>query len=133
MELKFLVADDEEVNRLLLSKILAPFGKVEFARNGLETLEQWERARDNGAPYNLILLDIMMPEMDGQEALSRIRYKEKQEGLDSGQETKVVMVTSLGDWDNALASFKKGVEEYITKPIERAKIVTLLENLKLLS
>jgi len=132
MGLRVLVADDEEVNRLVLGKIVSPFGKVDLARDGHEVIAAWKEARDEGEPYDLILLDIMMPLLDGHSALSQIRAQEEKEGLNSGQQVKVAMVTSLKDWDNALASFKKGVEEYITKPIERVKVIALLESLKLI-
>ncbi|MDX2470374.1 MAG: response regulator [SAR324 cluster bacterium] len=129
MELKFLVVDDMEVNQILLQKILQPFAKVDIAENGQVCLDKYKESLTKGKPYDVIFLDILMPVMDGQEALKKIREHESALKMDTGQEVKVIMVTSLNDWRNALDSFKNGVAEFVTKPIDRLKIIELLGRL----
>ena len=126
---RFLVVDDVEVNRILLKKILEPYGEVVAVNDGKQGLDGYLESLQQGNSFDVIFLDILMPIMDGQEALSKIREYEESHGLDTGHEVKIVMVTSLDDWKNALDSFKKGVAEYITKPIDRMKIVELLGRL----
>ena len=132
MSYRFLVADDMEINRRLMFSLLQRRGEVDFANDGVQTVSAWKKSVIEGKPYDLILLDIMMPEMDGQQALSEIRGQEAAMGLNSGQEVKVAMVTSLGDYDNALEGYKKGVAEYLVKPIDKDKIDHLLAELNLL-
>jgi len=119
---RILIADDLPVNRTLLEYFLNKYGDCQFATTGLEVLSAFDQGHETSQPLDLIMLDIMMPEMDGQEALSVIRKKEQEMGLRQNQEVSVIMVTSLGDWDNALAGFKKGVLEYVVKPIKESKL-----------
>jgi len=92
-------------------------------------VEHFLAAKAEGRPLDLILLDIMMPEMDGQEALTQIRTLEAQAGLSLKEEVKVVMVTAMGDWDNALAGFKKGAVEYLVKPIQANRVAKVMESM----
>ena len=126
---RILIADDLPVNRSLLEHFLKKFGDCSFAANGLEVVDAFETGHTNGAPLHLIMLDIMMPEMDGQEALRLIRNKEQEMGLRQKDELKVIMVTSLGDWDNVLSGFKKGVVEYVVKPIKETNLNEILNKM----
>jgi len=126
---RILIADDLPVNRTLLEHFVKKYGDCQFATTGLEVLSAFEEAHKAGAPIDLIMLDIMMPEMDGQEALKLLRSKEQAMGLRQAQEVKVIMVTSLGDWDNALAGFKSGVVEYVVKPIKESKLKKALNEM----
>ena len=79
--MKTLIVDDDFTNRLLLQEILKVHGPVHVAVNGKEAVEAVAAARDNKEdPYDLICLDIMMPEMDGQEDLKIIRADEDRAG-----------------------------------------------------
>ncbi|OGG99219.1 MAG: hypothetical protein A2600_06025 [Candidatus Lambdaproteobacteria bacterium RIFOXYD1_FULL_56_27] len=126
---RFLIADDMEVNRGLMLHFVKAYGDCEFAVNGKEVVEHFLAAKAEGRPLDLILLDIMMPEMDGQEALTQIRTLEAQAGLSLKEEVKVVMVTAMGDWDNALAGFKKGAVEYLVKPIQANRVAKVMESM----
>ena len=79
--MKTLVTDDDFICRVLLQKLLSSYGEVHIAINGAEAVKAVRIAIDNGEPYNLICLDIMMPEMDGQEALKQIRKVEEENGI----------------------------------------------------
>lgn len=125
------MVDDMEVNRILLQKILQPFASIDTAEDGQVCVDKYKESLVQGKPYDLVFLDILMPIMDGQKALKEIREHEATLKMDTGQEVKVIMVTSLNDWRNALDSFKNGVAEYITKPIDRLKIIELLDRLGL--
>ena len=117
-----LVVEDDHTSRLVLEKRLASYGAVEFALNGVEAVEAVERRLRAGVCYDLICLDIMLPEMDGQQALKRIRSAEDTAGFPVGKGAKIVMTTALGDADNIMKSFRDEADGYLIKPIEGDKL-----------
>lgn len=132
--MKILIVEDEFVSRTLLQEILSPYGVCHAASNGLECLVAFKQALDDKAPYDLVCLDIMMPELDGQEALKQIRQIEQERGIGGKDLVKVIMVTALGDAKNIMKSFMKGqCEAYLTKPIDSDKVVETCSKLGLLS
>jgi len=132
--MKALVVEDDFASRKLLQKILAPYGEVDIAVNGLEAIEAFSRALEEGLPYELVCMDIMMPEMDGQAALKRIRAIERERNIPPSQESKVIMTTALDDPKNVVeAYYKGGATSYVPKPIDKQMILHLLKNLGLIS
>jgi len=128
--MKILVVEDDFVSRKVM---LAYFSKqseceCDVASNGSEAIEAFLLAKESGKQYDLIMLDIMMPEMNGQEVLKRIRIFEEEQGLTA---TRIVMTTALKNPDNILTAFKNQCEGYLVKPIEFDKVQELLRELKL--
>lgn len=122
--MKILITDDEPHNRLLLEKILSPYGPCDLVNNGQEALEAFEVALLDGTPYDLVCLDIMMPEMDGQEALRRIRELERNQSIDETQESIIFMVTALNTEEHVVqAFFRGGCTDYLAKPVTRDKVL----------
>jgi signal transduction histidine kinase/DNA-binding response OmpR family regulator len=116
--LKILLAEDNLVNQKLAIRILERMGyHVEVAVNGLEVLAAVERQ-----PYDLILMDVQMPEMDGLEATRLIRQK-----LASDAQPRIVAMTAnamQGDREMCLAA---GMDDYVSKPIQVKELVSALE------
>ena len=132
--MKILIVEDDFVSRTLLQEVLSPHGVCHAASNGKECLVAFEQALDSGKPYDLVCLDIMMPEMNGQEALERIRRIEHDRGIGGSDMVKVIMVTALGDAKNIMHSFMKGqCEAYLTKPIDGDELLAKCEQLGLIS
>jgi len=100
--------------------------------NGKEAVEAVRAAVEAAEPYNFICLDIMMPEMDGHEALRRIRNEEEFRGVWSTDGAKIVMTTALDDLKNVSAAYRNLCDDYLTKPIQKAKLLEILCNLKLI-
>lgn len=122
---KVLIVDDYKTNRVILASSLKSEGfLIREAENGLEALEMMR-----AEPFDLILLDIMMPRMDGFETLEQM----KAEGM--LENTPVIMATALDDRDSIIQSMRMGATDYITKPIDRvllrARIDACLERKRL--
>ena len=130
--MKSLIVDDDFASRLLLQELLAPYGECHIAVNGREAVSAYGMALDAGQPYDLICLDIMMPEMDGHAALKEMRSLEELKGILSTQGGKIIMTTALGDINNVGAAYKALCDGYLVKPVDKAKLLGLLDELKVL-
>lgn len=117
--MKALIVDDARSVREAIKKILNPhMDECHFATNGQEAVDQVREALMAGEPFDLICLDIIMPEMDGQEALRKIREIELQQGVTDEKGAKIIMCTSLEtDEHMTTAFFEGGCSDYLCKPI----------------
>lgn len=132
--MRFLIVEDDFTSRKFLQGILSSHGDCDMAVNGKEAVEAFETALEAGTPYHLICMDIMMPEMNGQDALKQIRSIERNHGVRSVDEVKVVMTTALDDPKNVVeAYYKGGATSYVPKPIDRQLFMHLLRNLKVIA
>jgi two-component system chemotaxis response regulator CheY len=130
--MKTLIVEDDFTSRLYLQEILKKCGAADVALNGREAVEAVRVALESNEPYNLICLDIMMPEMDGQAALKEIRALEEAKGISMINGARVIMTTALGDMTNILTSFKGQCDVYLTKPVDKARLLSELRKLKLI-
>ena len=118
--MRFLVVDDDFNSRRLVQKILHPYGYVDVATDGEEGVEAFHRALKEGEPYDLITLDIMMPNIDGQQALREIREMEKESGITAESAVKVLMLTGLDDSKEVHDAFFLGdATSFIVKPVRK--------------
>jgi len=125
---KTLVVDDELTSRELLTMILKAYGPVDSAADGLEGLKAYNLALGR-EPYDLIMLDIMLPRMDGQQVLKSIRRIEQERGLVGPEQVKIVMISALGDFSNVSQAFASACTSYMTKPILAEKVQAELARL----
>lgn len=121
---KVLVVEDDFFSRQLLIELLSDhFDTCHMAVNGNEAIEAFLRSVEENEPYDLICLDIMMPELNGQEALQKIRKIEKDKGIGGVDMVKVIMTTALNSPKDIMGAFMKGgCEGYLTKPIDLDKL-----------
>ncbi|MEI7846018.1 MAG: response regulator [Chloroflexota bacterium] len=131
--MKTLIVEDDFTSRLLMQQMLKDFGQVLVAVDGQEAVEAVRLALQNGEPYDLICLDIMMPGLDGQQALTVIREMEADRDILPGQGVKIVMTTSLADLENKARAFVNQCDGYLTKPIYKRLLLAELDRLKLTS
>jgi len=131
--MKSLIVEDDFTSRLLMQKFLAPYGESHVAVNGNEAIEAFTQAINSDEPYQLICLDIMMPEMDGHATLKEIRAFEENKGIMVGDGVKIIMTTALGDMDNKLTAVKEFCDAYLVKPIDRNKILELIDSFGLIN
>lgn len=124
--MKCLIVEDDFTSRLLLQEILLSFGKVHIAANGKEAVEAVHNAIVSSEPYNLILLDIIMPEMNGSDTLLAIRELEEANGLPLGRGSTIMMTTSLTGPKYIFQSFRDQCDAYLTKPIDEESLFDAL-------
>jgi two-component system chemotaxis response regulator CheY len=118
--MKCLIADDDGVSRYILNVLLSPYFDCEMVANGAEAITYFTLAHDNNYPYDLLCIDIMMPECDGIEALKQIRQYEKKLELPSELNAKVLMITASEFPDSIKDTvFECGVVSYIEKPFSK--------------
>ncbi len=125
--MKILIVEDDLTCRMALQAMLNPYGDVHIVTNGHEALGVLADAMFAESPYDLICLDIMMPELDGQEVLKFFRSAEEQKGILLGRGTIIFMTTALKDRENVLGAFNKHCDAYLVKPIDKDD---LLKNLR---
>ena len=131
-ELRILIAEDDPVSRTLLKAYLEPHGRCEAVTNGIEAAVALRKSIEEGDPYDLLCLDILMPDMNGQDALQLIREIERENGIAGRSAVKVIMTTALEDRRNVLTAFRAGCEGYLVKPIVRENLLRELSRLHLL-
>lgn len=127
--MKMLIVDDDLSNRMILLHMLRAYGDYDIAVNGKEALQCFIMAHKSKTPYDVIFLDIMMPDMDGHETLKEIRSWEEENLSVDDDITKVVMVSALSNPDNVLASFKEGCEYYLVKPISKQQVTDIMSKM----
>ena len=116
-----LVAEDDKVNQIVITRMLKELGySYDIANNGMEALALHEVNH-----YDLILMDIQMPVMDGIIATKRIRIREGQ-----GKHTLIVAITAFALFGDREKFLEMGMDEYIAKPIAMDKLFELMINLK---
>jgi len=120
--MKILIAEDDFVSRKLINTLLSPLGEVDIAVNGNEAIIAVKIALKNNQPYDLICLDILMPEVDGIMALKKIRQLEAQKGLNPETRSKIFMTTAVSDKNYVVAAAQADCNGFLVKPITKDRL-----------
>lgn len=131
--MRILIAEDDPTNRTLLRELLKGYGPVDEVTNGRDAETAVLKALVAGAPYDLVCLDIMMPELDGHAALREIRAAEAAKGIPLGSGAKVIMTTALSDKRSVMTAFGEQCDAYLVKPIHRARLLDHLRRFALIA
>ena len=130
--MKSLIVDDDFFSRRILQTMLAGYGECHVAVDGKEALFAFKQALAEESPYDVICLDIMMPEMTGQEVLKKMREIEASKNILGSSSAKVIMTTALDDKENIKTAFREQCESYLIKPISKAKLLSVLDEFGLI-
>jgi len=131
--MKCLVVEDDLVCSKVYQSYLSDLGACSQAGDGRRAVDAFRQALESNEPFDLICLDIMMPEMNGHEALQLIRDLEKQHGIDGlTAGVKVIIVTALDESDQRQKAFTAGCNAYLVKPIARRKLFSEIGRLGLI-
>jgi CheY-like chemotaxis protein len=125
--LSVLVAEDNEINALLMRSLLTRLGHhAVITTNGEEALESWLAAKSADTPYDLVLMDIQMPQLDGIETTKRIRAREAGQ---PGRQTPILALTANTLVEDRYACFEAGMDGFLIKPLDREKLADALAGL----
>lgn len=130
--MKILLAEDDFSTRKFMQKCLSKYGDCDVTVDGMEAMEAYRFGLEEEEPYDLVCLDVMMPVLDGYQALKGIRDIEKEKALDETKISKIVMVTALNDKRNVQKAFDLGCDAFSGKPFDPEKFEATLSELGLL-
>lgn len=131
--MRVLIVEDDFIGSRLMKKFLEAECFCHLAFDGKEAIEAFEAALKEGKPYDLLFLDIMMPEVNGIDVLKTIRSVEEKRGIAPDKGVKVIMTTAMNDADVIMESFNARCDGYIVKPIRKEQLFEEIQNLGLLS
>jgi two-component system chemotaxis response regulator CheY len=125
---KILIVDDMLYNRKLLAALLKPLGTCDAVEGGREAIDAFEGGIMDGSPYDVVFLDIVMPEINGQQVLQVMRNVERQHRV--AKESVIFMVTAVDSPQSVLHAFYQGgCDDYIVKPINKEELFEKLEGM----
>ena len=131
--MRILIVDDDYTSRRILQKMLSPYGEVFVAVDGDESVRAFASAWQEQEPFDLILMDIVMPRMEGNEAVKRIRSVENKLGVGEEERSKILMISSQAERETVVQSLEVGADWYLVKPVDRTKLMEELVKLGLVA
>jgi len=118
--MRILVIEDDFISRNVIARFLGGFGEVTTAENGRLGIEAVRTASQEGRPFDLVTLDVMMPEMNGHEVLQHLRAHEAESSTEP--RPRVLMTTALCDLKTVHSAYQGLCDDYLTKPIRKAAL-----------
>jgi two-component system chemotaxis response regulator CheY len=128
--MKSLVVEDDATNRKLLQTFLSRFGGCDVALDGKEAVNAVRLASENHQSYDLICMDLLMPRMNGQEAIREIREQEAAANI--SKLAKIIVTTMQTDTSSIAGALLGRCNAYLVKPIDTAKLKAELIALRLI-
>ena len=130
--MKILIAEDDFASRKFMLRFLQKYGECDITVDGMEAVDAFLIALEAGEGYDLVCLDIMMPALDGYQALKAIRDIEKEKQIPEEKRTKIIMTTALNEGRNVSKAFELGCVAYAGKPIDQEKFENVLRKINLI-
>ena len=128
-ERRALIAEHDFTSRWTIQRLLEPYTCCDVATCGKEALLAFHLAYEEGIPYDIVLLDNVLPEMGGQDVLEQIRVIERGKQIPESERAKVVLITQLGDSEGPLDKLKAQCEAWVVKPIAKSDFLGELHSL----
>lgn len=132
ISMRILIAEDDFASRKSMLRFLSKYGECDITVDGQEAVEAFLMALEDNEAYDLVCLDIMMPELDGYQALQAIRNIEMDKGIPVENQAKIIITTALTDRRNVKKAFELGCVAYAGKPIDQEKFINVLIKLELI-
>ncbi len=130
--MRILIVEDDFTSRMFMRKFLSKHGECDVAVDGIEAIDAYISSLNEGHPYNLICLDIMMPRLDGISALKSIREIEKKKIITIDKRVKIIITTSMKENEIDMSGFDSEFETVAYKPIKADKFAGVMKNLGLI-
>lgn len=128
--MKILIVDDEYLNCKLLTDLLKDFGECVTASEGNSAISLFKKALEANVPFDLVCLDIMLPEKSGHDVLHTIRVLESDYSVKN--KCRVIMVTALNEKENKTEAFYDHCDGYLVKPIDQNLLFEMLNKMNLI-
>lgn len=125
--MNILIAEDDPMICVLLEKTINKLGKLKIVQSGGAALDAFESAWTAGLPYDAMLLDINMPDINGVDVLKNIRHLEEKKGVSEKMPLHIIMMTGRADKTTVVSCLESGCNDYIVKPFDRTSIIGKLE------
>ncbi|MCA1946258.1 MAG: response regulator [Desulfovibrio sp.] len=130
--MKILIVDDSPGQRALLRELFAPHGHCTEAEDGAAALELFGQALEAGAPFTLVVLDVLMPGLDGHATLARLKDLEHRHNVSPECSARCIMVSCLQTTASIMrAQYEAGADAYLVKPVHAELVEELLRSLDL--
>ncbi len=126
---RVLIAEDDMIGRRLMKRFLEKYAECDMAVDGLEALNLFAESVQQKKPYDLICLDIMMPQLDGLKVLKAIQDIYKQKDIPETDRAKIIMTTALNDKKTVMEAYANGCVGYAWKPIDLDKFESVLRDI----
>ena len=128
--IRCLVVDDDELGRELIAHYLEGIAECDMAENGVRAVDKFRSAFEGGTPYDLIILDIVMPEMDGYGAAKEIRLIEKEWGVPINEGVNILVLSSLNTPNDVIQAYVSARSAaHLVKPVQPGKLLATLGKL----
>ena len=124
--MRALIVEDDPTSRMILQKLLLPYGQADVATDGREGIMAFKSAQELGIGYDLVCLDIMLPGIDGHSVLRALKLLEKQKGIKPGEGARFIMTTGLNDKQNLLTAIQQ-CDAYLVKPVDKNQLMFYLK------
>jgi two-component system, chemotaxis family, chemotaxis protein CheY len=130
--MRSLIVEDDRISCQVMEKMVSRYGNSDVAVNGQQALELFKQALGSDSPYDLVLMDIMIPEVDGLQSVLSMRQIETSLKLPSSRRVKVIMTTALDDPRTIMkALYESDANSYLVKPVRMQALEAELRSLKL--
>jgi two-component system chemotaxis response regulator CheY len=132
--MRVLIVEDNFIDRKILQKIFLEYGECDIAVNGEEAVDAYNESWMKCRPYDLICMDIMMPKVNGLQALKMIREIEKGKDINESERVRIIMITAVDDPKIVYKACNLfGVKSYIIKPINKKRLLEEVRKFGLIS
>jgi two-component system chemotaxis response regulator CheY len=132
--MKCLIVEDDRISSQVVEKMISRYGTYDVAADGQQALDLFKQALESASRYDLVLMDIMIPEIDGLQSVLAMRQLETSLQLPLGLRVKIIMTTALDDPRTIMkALYESDASSYLVKPIRMQALEAELRALKLIS
>ncbi len=131
--MKSLIVEDDPISSQVIGEMISGYGPIDVVDNGWQAVDKFRQAHESQKPYDLIVMDIMMPEVDGLQSVLAMREMETRMNISVMLKVKIIMTTALDDPRTIMkALYESDANSYLVKPIRLQKLVHELQVLKLI-
>lgn len=124
--MRYLIIEAQAASRRLLKQALSESGSCDCVQDPDQGVRQFVSAFEAGRPYSLVFLDLTTPDWGGLEALQEMREHEQELGIETRDQTRVLMTTDIEDVDHIVKHLRRGCHGYLIRPFTGEEILDAL-------